>query len=79
MVKGLPFGKLLFYERRNMVVNSHHEELHKRSLRHDNIKTQQANKQSNKHTSKQTDKHIYKHKDWGNKGGHHAPKIQPTD
>ena len=41
-----------------------------------------AHKQSNKHKSKQTEKHIYKHKNWGKKGrtgGHHAPKIQPTD
>ena len=33
MVKGLPFGKLLFYEKMNMVVNSrHHEKLEKKSL-----------------------------------------------
>ena len=32
MMKGLLFGKLLFYERKNMAVNNHHEELDKKSL-----------------------------------------------
>ena len=71
--RGMPLYKM----DKNLVLPFYHGVNEKfKNIQNDNIKTQQTNKQSNKHTSNQTDKQTYRHKDWGNKGSRHAPKIQ---